>query len=119
MTQQPLDSPQALISDLRAGMAALVAAIEQGQAPLEEISTTLVDMLAKLDSKPPITEVVNAIKALRIESHITVDPTPIRNIVQPAEVRFLPAPDLGATWEVRMPGHYNGPDRVMTIKKIS
>jgi hypothetical protein len=35
-------------------------------------------------------------------------------------VNILPAPSAaGSTWEIRIPGAYNGPDRVMTITKLN
>lgn len=114
------------MNEASGAIADMAETIKAGQGTHDEIAATLADMAAALESRKPLDDLIAAVKALRItpavnvKNEITVSPTPIQNIVQPAEIRFMPAPEsTGATWEVRIPSHFNGPDRVMTIKKLS
>lgn len=126
--EQKLEAFEALMNEASGAIADMAETIKAGQGTHDEIAATLADMAAALESRKalPFDELIAAVKALRItpavniKNEITVSPTPIQNIVQSAEIRFMPAPEsTGATWEVRIPSHFNGPDRVMTIKKLS
>lgn len=122
--EQKLEAFEALMNEASGAIADMAETIKAGQGTHDEIAATLADMAAALESRKPLDDLIAAVKALRIQpavnvkNEITVSPTPIQNIVQPAEIHFMPAPESrGATWEIRIPSHFNGPDRVMTIKR--
>ena len=124
--EEKLVAFEILIGEASSAIADMAETIKAGQGDDNVIAASLADMAAALESRKPLDDLIAAVKALRIapavnvKNEITVGPTPIQNIVQPTEIRFMPAPEShGATWEVRIPSHFNGPDRVMTIKKLS
>lgn len=118
---------KALVTELSSALADMVVAVQAQMGPAEEISATLVEMLqAMRDRKPGVdtAALLAALKSLRITAPEVkvindVHPTPIQNIVQPAAVHFMPAPadKSESVWEIRIPGQYGAPDRVMTITK--
>lgn len=90
----------------------------------DEIASSLADLVGLLEKRKAVdlTALVKAVQQLRItapEVCVTVEPTPVQVTVQPAEVtvQVLPPKDLPTEWEVRLPGLYGAPDRVMTIRK--
>ena len=115
-----------LLDEFSAALADMGDTIKAGNSTADEIAATLADMAAALESRKPLDDLIAAVKALRItpavnvKNEITVPPSVVNITAQPTEIRFMPSPEsTGATWEVRIPSHFNGPDRVMTIKKLS
>ena len=127
--EQETNELKALVAELSSALADMVVAIQERMGPTEEISATLVEMLqAMRDRKPDVdtAALLAALKSMRITAPDVkivndVHPTPIQNIVQPAEVhvQVIPAESKGGIWEVTVPGRYGAPDRVMTIKRIN
>lgn len=125
-SEQKLQSFELLMGEVSGALADVVTALQarSEDSALNDISSSLADLVATLEkrSAQPMGELVAAIKALRIEApavNVTVSPTPIQNVIQPAPVKveIMPADNKGATWEVTVPGRYGTPDRVMTIRR--
>lgn len=97
-------------AELESALADIVAALEN-----KANSAALLDIAAVLRTLRPTVNVVAP------PANVTVDvqPTPItvEAIMPSPVVQFLPAPELSASWEVRIPGSFNSPDRLIYITR--
>lgn len=119
---------QNLLSEISAGLADISEAFATRQTSADEMASSLADIATTIEGYKvlPLGELIAAVKALRITpavnvtNQIAVPPSVVNITVPPADIRFMPAPEsTGATWEVRIPSHFNGPDRVMTIRRTT
>lgn len=127
---QKLDALESLLNEISGGLADVVEAMKDKSeaGAMEEISSTLVDMKEVIEAatqNKSYDGMVAAIKAIRIQSTVNVNPTPItvEAVLPPSPapiVHFLPDPSAkGATWEVTVPGRYGEGNRTMIIKRIN
>lgn len=132
-----------LVLALETSIADVVAALEKlsanerheaSQQAFLAIETGLADIAVALEQQIDLSPVVEAIRSLKLEApavtvapQINVHPTPVtiapaqvtlEAVIPPAAtpvVHIMPSTEAGATWEVRIPGQYGAPGRVMTI----
>jgi len=109
-----------------------------GPHPLEdvavEMSTALADLVAAIEGKTTdLAPLVAAVRELakaappnvqvdvaQAKIDVKVEPTPVTVQVMPAPIQIMPAPERpqeSAQWEIRIPGQFGAPDRVMQITK--
>lgn len=83
----------------------VLGAIETGIAEIAEASQKKTDLA-------PLVEAIKSIKPT-VTVHVPAAPAPI--------VQILPQENQkeGATWELRMPGAYGAPERVLTVKRVA
>ena len=122
--EQKLEAFETLMGEVSGALADVVVALQtqSEKSGMDEVGSALADIVAALEKPQPVQDIVAALKALRIEApvvNVTVSPTPIQNVIQPAPVtvEIMQADNKGATWEVTIPGRYGAPERVMIIKR--
>lgn len=107
---------KSLVSEFSAAIADMVVAMQEKKAGTDEISASLADIGAALDSlaKGASTEkLIEAVKGIRLQLpdvHINVSPTPIQNIVQPATVQILERVQPG---DYKLSVTYDNHDRIV------
>lgn len=125
--ERRLQAFEGLMNEVSAALADLVAALQKPERP--ERMTELVDAIRSLQLRVDAPEI-------RFEPRIVVDPpsVTVENKVEPTPVQVnVAAPVVNftmpereddesegekeCTWEVRLPGLYGAPDRVLTITK--
>lgn len=106
-----IDSIESSLADLTAmpdkleAIGRILGAIEQGVADHAAAVSG-----QSLDLGP----LVQAIRALKPSVTVVVPPQ------EPLPAPIFQLPDMkGATWEIRMPGAYGGPDRVAILKRTA
>lgn len=122
--EQKLEGFETLMGEVSGALADLVEFAKEGRAPMDEIASSMADLVATLEKRKEqsLDALVAAVQALRIEApvvNVNVSPTPFQNIIQPAQVKveLMPADNKGATWEITLPGRYGEPARTVTIKR--
>lgn len=89
---------ESLMGEASSAIADMAETIKAGQGTHDEIAATLADVAAALEARKalPLQDLIAAVRALRITApavnvtnDITVSPTPIQNIVQPAPVQII------------------------------
>lgn len=137
------DANEALLVELSAALSDIVAALERRDGN-DEIASALSDLVVAIEKRDSgHAELIEAIRSIRmpevnVAPQINVQPTPVRvenkvNVnptpvtveavmpASPAPVVHVvpPAEQKGATWEIRLPGAYGAPTRVLTITRTS
>lgn len=95
----------------------LLEKIEEGAAPLDEISATFIDFFEKYKTSTALWErLIGAIKSLQMPAaQVNVNPTPIHNHVAAPVVQIVErAPALEYKFEVK----YDGFDRITSATII-
>lgn len=114
-----------VLGEVGAAQAGVMEALQELGARHEqrEMATSLAALVSLMEKRKgtDLSGLVASIKALRITPEVTVkvEPTPIQVTVQPCDVtvQVLPAQEVACEWEIRLPGLYGAPDRVMNIRK--
>ena len=87
-----IEASQELLDQISAAMADLVACANEKQKGIDEIASIMADILKVIESRKSgvgVEDMIKAIKSIKIEPSINVNPTPINNIIQPSEVKIM------------------------------
>lgn len=134
----------ALLAELSAALSDVVAALERRDTGdgIAEIASMLGDLVVAIEKRETghdgLIEAIRAIRMpdlapqinvqptpVRVENKVNVNPTPVtvEAVMPPAPTPVVhvvpPADQKGATWEIRIPGAYGAPPRVLTITRTS
>ena len=101
-----------LLESLERSLADIAEALEQAKA-IGVLETALADAIEAIERRPGVDlgPLVAALREWKPVINVQVPPPPA------PVVHLMPA--AKAEWEIRLPGSYGAPDRVLTIKKVA